>query len=773
MSVLRRVMETVAHVMPERDRDELMKAHRYLGQPISRLNGREKVTGAAHFSADYPIENLAHAAIAYSNISKGTIESIDATAAEHLPGVLKVLTHLNAPEMKVPTEFSPTSNSSGVTQVKILNTKEITWDGQPVALVIADTPEQAEYAASLIEVRYAAEPGSNSFEEAIPRAKKPKNILGEDAEVSKGNADKIFESAPHRIDLTFTTPPYNHNAIEPHACISIWDGPDKVTLYDTSQFTAGAAAGVAEIFDLKAEDVRVISPFVGGGFGGKGGMWPYIQLCVLASRESGRPVRLAMTREGVFRIVGGRTPSQQRVAIGADKAGKFQAFVHEGVTAQSTDNHFPEQFSFPPRHLYSMESYRIGQVVTEVNRVANTFMRAPGESIGTFAVESAIDALAYELGMDPIELRMVNEPAKDPVSQNEFSSRYMREAYQMGAERFGWKNRPAKPGSQRDGDWFVGQGVATGTYPVYRMVTAARVRLKADGTALVQTSCQEMGMGTETVQVQHAAERLALPMEKVRFEYGDSTLPTAGVAGGSSQSVSVALAVHEASETILKELLALAKKDPDSPLKDAQITNVHAINEGIFYKDRPGRGAPYTFILKRANKEFIEAEHKTGAPLEIMKYSMHSYAAQFCEVRVNAHSGEVRISRWVGAFDTGRILNPKTATSQFRGGIIMGIGMALTEETMFDERTGRIMNPSLAEYHVPVQADVPDIEIVYTDVPDPHTPLGAHGIGEIGITGVAAAVANAVFHATGRRITSLPITLDELLQGATGDHRCA
>lgn len=270
-------------------------------------------------------------------------------------------------------------------------------------------------------------------------------------------------------------------------------------------------------------------------------------------------------------------------------------------------------------------------------------------------------------------------------------------------------------------------------------------------------------MGTETVQTQHAAERLGLPMEKVRFEYGDSTMPAAGVAGGSSQTVSVALAVHEASEKLLKELLALAARDPESPLQDAKLEEVGLVDEGVYYKDQPGRGASYAVILKRAGQAFVEVEHKTGAPLETLKYSMHSYAAQFCEVRVSAYTGEVRISRWVGAFDTGRILNPKTALSQFRGGIIMGIGMALTEETLFDERTGRIMNPSLAEYHVPVQADVPPIEVVYTDVADPHTPLGAHGIGEIGITGVAAAVANAVYHASGRRITRLPITLDQLL----------
>ena len=309
MSILSKAMETIVRVMPERDCDELIKAHRYLGQPIDRLNGREKVTGTAHFSADYPVENLAHAALAYSSVSKGTIESIDTAAAEQAPGVLKVLTHLNAPEMKVPAEFAAGGNAAGTTRVKLLNTNQVSWNGQPIAVVVAETPEEAEYAASLIVARYAAEPGSNSFEEAIGQAHKPKNILGEDPEVSKGDADALLKAAAHRVDLTFTTPPYNHNAIEPHACISIWDGADKLTLYDTSQFTAGVAGSVAEVFGLKSDNVRVVSPYVGGGFGGKGGMWPYIQLCVLVARESGRPVRLAMTRKGVFRIVGGRTPS--------------------------------------------------------------------------------------------------------------------------------------------------------------------------------------------------------------------------------------------------------------------------------------------------------------------------------------------------------------------------------------------------------------------------------------------------------------------------------
>ncbi len=764
MSIVQKVMQGVAQVMPDRRADELKDEHRYLGQPVDRLDARAKVTGTALFSAEYPIEGLVHAALAFSTISKGSITSVDTTAAEGAPGVLHVITHLNAPKMKVAPPFSAQGDpTSGTTAVAILNTDHVTWNGQPIAVIVADTQERAEHAVSLLRFSYKNEPAVNSFEESIPSAKKPKDVLGESPEVTTGDPDAAMKASEHKVDLHFTTPPYNHNAIEPHATIAVWDGDDKVTMYDTSQFTVGTANSIAIVFGLKAQNARLIAPFVGGGFGGKGALWAYNQLCVMATRIAKKPVRLAMSREGVFRTVGGRTPSQQRVAIAANSTGRFSAFIHEGVTAQSTDNNFPEQFTFPPRHLYSMASYRISQTVSEVNRVANTFMRAPGESIGTFAIESAIDALSYELKMDPIELRLRNEPEKDPVSGHDFSSRHLREAYRMGADKFGWSKRPAEIRTQRDGNWLIGQGMAVGTYPVYRMITAARVRINADGTALIQTAAQEMGMGTATVQSQHAAERLALPMEKVHFEYGDSSLPAAGVAGGSSQTVSIALAIQEAFDKLLKDLLSLAKKSKDSVLTDASFNDIRAAKEGIFFKDRPTIGETYATILKRAGKEFLAAEKKTGAPLEILKYSMHSYAAQFCEARVNEQTGELRISRFLGAFDTGRILNPKMAVSQFRGGIIMGIGMGLAEETMFDDRSGRIMNATLAEYHLPVQADVPNIEVVYTDIPDPITPLGAHGIGEIGITGVAAAIANAIYHATGKRITTLPITLDKLM----------
>lgn len=762
MSLTRRVVERIARVLPDRAPDALQQPRQYLGRPLDRLDGIEKVTGTARFSAEYEVEGLRHGALVFSTIAKGRIAHIHTAAAEQAPGVIAVFTHLNAPAMKPPAPFAVEGDpAAGSTNVAILNTDRIAWNGQPVAVVVADTEEHAEHAASLVTVTYEAEPAATAFEEAVTRAHKPKEVLGESAELLQGDPDEVLRRSEQRVDLAFSTPPHNHNAIEPHAAIAVWDDKERLTIYDTSQFTAGGANALAEIFGLKPGQVQLLAPFVGGGFGGKGTMWFYNQLCAMAAREIRQPVRIALSREGVFRIVGGRTPSQQRVAIAADADGAFTAFIHEGVTAQSQDNEFPEQFSFPPRHLYAMPAYRIGQQVTTLDRVANTFMRAPGESIGTFAVESAIDALSYELKIDPIALRLRNEPTTDPVSGRPFSSRHLREAYRLGAARFGWQSRPAAARTQARGPWLIGQGVATGTYPVYRMVTAVRIRLHDDGRVLVQTSCQEMGMGTATVQTQHVADRFGLPLDHVSFEYGDSTLPWAGVAGGSSQTISIARAIEDAATKLVQALLAVVVQD--SPLKGAKPEDVQTTNAGLFLKERPSVGESYATLLRRASKPSLEVEVKTGAPLETLKYSMHSYAAQFCEAAVHAETGEVRIQRWVGAFDTGRILNPKTAVSQFRGGIIMGIGMALTEETMFDPRTGRIMNPSLAEYHIPVQADIPDIDIVYTDIPDPLTPLGAHGIGEIGITGVAAAVANAVFHATGTRVTQLPITLDKLL----------
>ena len=560
MSILSKVTQAVVQLVPDRDRDQLSEADRIIGKPIDRIDGREKVTGDASFSAEFPLENLVYASLAYSTVAKGTIKSIDTSEAEKAAGVLSVITHKNAPKMKNPPLFSPSGGSDAAgSKVNVLNTDEIYWNGQPVAVVVADTIDRAEQAASLIRVEYQQQPADTSFAEGKARAEVPKNIMREDTEVARGNAEGALAAAKLRVDHLYTTPRYNHNAIELHATTAVWNG-DKLTVYDASQFVRGVADSLAKMFSLDKENVRVLAPFVGGGFGGKGSMWSHVQLCVLAAKVVDRPVKLVLSREGVFRVVGGRTPSEQRVALAADETGKLTSLIHTGVTATSYANDFAEQFSFPARHLYATENLYITQSVVRLNTTANTFMRAPGESIGTFALESAMDELSYQLGMDPVELRLRNDPERDPAKGIEFSSRHFKEAYRLGAEKFGWRNRPAQPRSRRDGKWLIGQGVATAFYPAYRFPAAARVRLNADGTAVVQSSAQEMGMGTATVQTQHAAERLGLTLEKVRFEYGDTNLPQAPVAGGSNQTVSIALAVQQACEKLQRELLALAKK---------------------------------------------------------------------------------------------------------------------------------------------------------------------------------------------------------------------
>ncbi len=756
------IAETTMQFMPEAE-DRLNNERGYVGAPMSRVDGQLKVDGEAIFTAEYKVENVAYAALVYSTIAKGKITKIDATAAEKAIGVLAIITHENVPKMNDPAPLDLTGGSNGAanSDLPILRDANIHWNGQPVAVVVAETQEQAEQAAQLVDVEYETEDFDVSFDQLKANAETPPNVMGEPPEVKIGDAEDALEKAEVKIDNIYRTPRYNHNAIEPHATIAVWGDDETLTIFEPSQMVYAVKNTLVKMFDLAEDKVRVIAPFVGGGFGGKGGMWWNTALCVAAAKAVNRPVKLALSREGVFRVVGGRTPSEQRVALGARRDGKLSAFIHSGITATTTHNNFPEQFSFPARHLYASENFFIGQKVVFLDTVSNTFMRAPGESIGTFALESAIDELAFELKIDPIELRRINEPEKDPTKNTEFSMRNLKEAYRRGAEKFAWKQ--SAPHSQRDGKWLVGQGVATAYYPFYRFPGLARVRISADGTATVQAAAHEMGMGTATVQIQHAAERLGLPIDKVSFQYGNSNLPESPMAGGSNQTASVVASVAAAVEKAHRELLALASTAADSLLAGLKYEQMEARNGGLFSKEDASKGETYASILKRAGQSHLEVEAKSANPTEIMEYSIHSYGAQFCEVRVNEESGEVRVSRFLGSFDTGRILNPKTASSQFRGGIIMGIGLALTEETYFDDRSGRIVNPSLAEYHVPVHLDVPPIEIIYNNIPDEHTPLGAHGIGEIGITGVGAAIANAVFNATGKRIRELPITLDKLL----------
>ena len=539
-----------------------------------------------------------------------------------------------------------------------------------------------------------------------------------------------------------------------------WEN-DTLRVHDASQCVTHVAWTLAQVFEIDEKQVYVTSPFVGGGFGGKT-LWQHHVLAAAASKLAGRPVRMVLSREGVYRLVGGRTLTEQRVAIGADREGRFEALIQTGVVPMGRHNNMPEPFILPAKSAYASRSFRLDVETAAMDMLANTFMRAPGESVGTFALECAVDELAHLLKMDPIELRLRNEPDKDPTSGAPFSSRHIEEAYRAGAQRFGWSARKAEPRARREGDWLIGMGCATATYPYYRMPGgAARLTLTREGRARAEIAAHEMGMGTSTTHTLVTAERLGLPMDRVEVVYGDSRFPGVVLAGGSQQTAAIGAAINAAHRELVGELLKLV--DKRSPLSGLKPDEVYGVDGCLARIAAPEQRQSYTSILSAADRADVTVEASAPPPLETQHWSMHSHGAMFCEVHVNAITGEPRVARFLGSFDCGRILNAKTAASQFRGGIVMGLGLALMEETEVDERKGRIMNPSLAEYHVPVHMDVPEIDVMWTDIPDPHTPMGAHGVGEIGITGVGAAIANAIYNATGQRVRDLPITLDKTL----------
>lgn len=741
--------------------DPLIDKRVALGGQQSRIDGPDKVRGAARFAAEVAMEDLLYAAFVHSTIARGRIADLDVSDAEAAPGVALVMTYRNAPRIGVPPPIGLTNlKAAGNHTLPIMQDPEIHWNGQVVAVVLAETREQADHAATLIRVRYDVAPARTRFEEGKPSASTPESILVERNRLDKGNAGQKFAQAAAKVDGVYTTPWESHAPIEPHAATIAWqDG--KLIVHDATQMIHATAGSLAKVFGLKAEDVHVSSPYVGGGFGAKA-LWDHQILGVAAAKLAGRPVRVALSRASMHRLIGGRTRTEQRVALAADANGKLTALLHHGYGVKPRHSVCDEAFSLTGRSLYACDSFDIVQHNVELDLLANSFMRGPGETPGTFAIECAMDELAHALGMDPIELRRRNAATRDPVSGAPHTQSAMMEAYDMGAARIGWDRRAAQPGTRRDGEWRIGMGCATGTFPFTRMPgTSARITLDANGDAHVASAAQEMGMGTATVQRQHAADRLGLPLERVTVTIGDSQLPFASFAGGSSQTASLAAAISAASGKLAIQLLRLAGND--TPLAGLKPSEVEFANGGLRSVEDPARHESFASILRRAGRRELSAVGESGAPLEILKYSMHSTSAIFCELRVSDVTGEIRVDRLVGAFDCGRILNAKTATSQFKGGMIMGLGMALSEETLLDERTGRIMSTSLADYHVPVHLDVPDIDVLWTDIPDPRTPLGARGIGEIGTTGVAAAVANAVFNATGKRVRDLPLTLDKLV----------
>lgn len=732
------------------------------GQPVDRVDGRLKVTGGARYAVEFPAERMAHAVLVGSTIANGRIKSIDTSVAERVPGVLHVMTHENAPKLK-PVMTNPAEGDAAGRRVP-LQSPTVYYSGQYIALVVAEKLEQARHAAELVRVTYDEQPPATDMGEERGKARVPKQkVAGKPADSARGDADAALSAAAVRVDEIYRTPTEHHNPMEPHATTAAWEG-DKLTVYDATQYTYGVRHAMAVTFGVPEGNVRVVCKFTGGGFGCKGTVWAHVSLAAAAARQVRRPVRLATTRQQMFANMGHRAETEQRVALGATRDGKLTAIIHEGLSHTSVYDEYVEPFSKPTHMMYAAENFRASQRLVPLNVGTPTYMRAPGECSGMFALESALDELAYKLGLDPVRLRVVNHADTDPDEKLPWSTKLLKESYQIGAERFGWSRRKPQPASMREGRYLVGMGMASAVYPVNHFPASARVVIKQDGTALAQSSTHDLGTGTYTVLAQVAAETLALPVERVRVEIGDTNLPKAFISGGSATVMSVGSAIQGAARAAVMKLKEIARADNRSPLYGMAADQVTAKDGRLALTDNAAKGETYSAILARAGRQEVEGSYDMQFNDKQKTHSSHSFGAHFAEVRVDADFGEVRVTRFAGVFDIGRAMNRKLAESQMRGGIVMGIGMALMEETVLDKNLGRIVNRDLAEYHLPVHADVPPIDVVLLENFDEYaSPIGAKGAGEVGIVGAAAAIANAVYHASGVRVRDLPITPDKLL----------
>ena len=738
-----------------------------VGQPVDRVDGLAKVTGTALYTAEHGLPGLTHAVLVTSTIASGRIVTIHTAQAEKMRGVLLVMTHLNAPRLAEKGQAGVVPPAGRI--LNLLQDGQVLYNNQPVALVVADSLEHAQDAARAVRIVYAAARAELDFNQAKAACYAPKKARDQAADSARGDDSAGWNSASCGVDVIYRTPMEHHNPMEPHATIAHWEGDqrdqrDQLTLYDSTQNVSGVRATVAMRFGLPPGNVRVICPFVGGGFGSKGSAWSHVVLAAMASRQVGRPVKPVLERSQMFGMVGYRPLTEQHLRLGAAADGRLTAMRHDVIANTSCMEDWMEPAALITRMLYRSDSQETSHRLARLNLGTPTFTRGPGITSGSFALECAMDELAYVAKLDPIAFRLRNEADRDPGNGLPWSSKALRQCYAAGAERFGWAGRDPLPRSMRDGHLLVGWGMASATYPAHRSPASARVSILPDGLALVQSGTHDLGTGTYTVMSQIAAEALGLPLAKVRFELGDTRLPVAPGAGGSQSVASVGPAVQAAALAAREKLLALAQADPESPLYSAGPEEMILEAGWLFRKSSPQRREGVAALLARHGGLSLEATRDSWSGAEREAFSMHSFGAVFAEVHVDPELGIITVPRLVGAYGVGRLMNRKTGHSQLMGGMVWGLGMALLEKTEMDPRTGRAVNANLADYHVPTNADIHAIDIIVVDENDPHiNSLGAKGIGEIGAVGVAAAIGNAVFHATGKRIRDLPITLDQLI----------
>jgi xanthine dehydrogenase YagR molybdenum-binding subunit len=738
-----------------------MTATAYLGKSTSRVDGPAKVTGTAKYAAEYNVPRLAHGVVVSSAIANGRIRRIDATDALSVHGVLDVFTHAHRPKLASSDEKYKDEIAPDGSPFRPLYSDEIFFSGQPIALVVAEEFEIARFAASLVRVEYEQAAHVTDLE---AQRQHGAVFTPQDAPSHKrGNAAQAFERAPVRVKAEYRMPVEHHNPMEPFATTAVWESDGHITAYDKTQGPQNSRNYVAGVCELPRDHVRVVSAYVGGGFGS--GLRPQYQLplAVLAARALKRSVRVTLTRQQMFTL-GYRAGIVHELALGAERDGRLVSFRHNTIAMTSQFENFQRHFVSWSSLLYQCANSEACQRLVKLDQNTPCDMRAPGGAEGMYAIECAMDELAYAANVDPLELRLINYSDRDQIENRPYSSKELRECYRRGAEKFGWSKRSPRPRSMREENELVGWGMATGIWEAMQMKASARATLTANGSVEIASATADIGPGTYTMMAQIAADMLGVPLDHVTAKLGDSALPDAPVEGGSFTTSSVGSAIHGACRAVQEELLKLAQRVPGSPLARAKLDEVEFADGKIRHKHEYSRELSLADAMRAGRVERIEKE-ATAEPNENDKYSSFTHSAVFAEVKVDEQLGVVRVTRVVSAVAAGRILNPKVAGSQILGAVVGGIGMALHEETATDHRFGRFMTHNLADYHVPVHADVPAIDVIFVEEKDDAiNPLGVKGVGEIGIVGTAAAIANAVNHATGKRVRDLPITIDKLLR---------